>query len=226
MDEERRLNEIHQMFNIAEKISMEFIADFLKEPHNIIFKDDIPITSNPIILKPIKEYNDQIYFKIELVIKSIDDLNNEARIAKINEMLVYQDIKDVIGFVLFCINNVYTSIKTSGLINNAKIININPVLKPETWGFHAEYKHESTIKKEFYEQSINNFDNMLNNDTSLTDIKKNNIKIAKAKLIDENDLVCITNEIQTIETKINNKLKNNNFIAINIIELTADQLPK
>ena len=67
---------------------------------------------------------------------------------------------------------------------------------------------------------------MLNNDTSLTDIKKNNIKIAKAKLIDENDLVCITNEIQTIETKINNKLKNNNFIAINIIELTADQLPK
>jgi hypothetical protein len=213
--EQRRLDEIHQMFNIAEKPVMEFISDFLEEPPAIIFKDDIPSIAMPLILKPINEYNENYYIKFELIISDDNDEINVNRINKVNEMLVYNEIKESIGFLLFCLNHVFVAIKSSGMIANSKLLNIDLGLNPETWGFHGEYKHDLTIKKEFYEMNIKKLENADNESEQ---------KINECiNLLNE---INISDEIINIEKDINTNLKNKKFIAINIVDIDKSTLPK
>ena len=213
--EQRRLDEIHQMFNIAEKPVMEFISEFLEEPPIVLFKDDIPEIALPLILKPINEYNENVCIKFELVITDgLDCELNKNRINKVNEMLVYNEIKESIGFLLFCLNHVFVAIKSSGMISNSKLLNIDLGLNPETWGFHGEYKHDLTIKKEFYEMNIKKLEN-----ADAESEKKINECIS---LLNE---INITDDIINIEIEINSNIKNKKYIAINILEVRKPELP-
>jgi hypothetical protein len=228
--EQKLQQQTQQIFNIAEKPIMEYIAVFLEELPAVIFHDDIPKESDPLILLPIQEHKKDVYFKFTL--KVIESENKESeinRINDINDIIKYDNIKESIGFLVYCINSVLPSIIASNMINNKPMLHIDLKLNESNWSFYPVFKHDLTIKKNFCEDSISKIIYMKQqkeeslSDEMMDDLNKelNNIIQSMSKIN-----LAITPEILDEEKNINMSYVNKPILGIYVTEISKDQLPK
>lgn len=234
MDNKDKLQQqTHQIFNIAEKPIMEFISVFLEENPSIIFKEEIPNTSDPLILLPIKEYKKNIYLKFTLkTCYPNDTLDDSHRIANINDIVTHEYIKESIGFLLYCIKSVYPSIIASSMINNKPMINVDLELNEDNWTFYPKFQHELLIKKKFLEDALSKIMAIKQQEhqDQQNPIELDSVEINKEfhKIITSLDITNseITPEILETEKNINISYKNKPVIGIYVEEVTKNQLPK
>lgn len=229
-NEQKIKQQTQQIFNIAEKPIMEYITAFLEEPASIIFKDEIPKESDPLILLPIKEYKEEIYLKFTLKTINSDKADKDSiRITNINNIIEFDHIKDSIGFLMYCIKSVYPSILASSMINNKPMVHIDLELNESNWTFYPKFNHELTIKKKFLEDSLSKIMYMQKqteeplSEEMLLDLNKEYHNIVNT-LSQVN--IEITPEILESEQKINSGYQNKPVIGIFVTEINESQLPK
>jgi hypothetical protein len=224
-----------QIFNIIEKPIMEYIAAFLEETPTVIFKDEIPKESDPLILLPIEDYKKDKYLKFTL--KNIDAvfagetiLSSEVyRINAINNIIEYDHVKESVGFLLYCIKSAYPSILASSMINNKPMVHVDLELNESNWSFYPVFNHELTIKKKFLEESLSKLMHMKQQKENpipaemLFEINKEFQNIIEAITQVKKD---ITPEIIENEKKINAEYANKPGIGIFVEEIIKSQLPK
>ena len=111
--EERRI-QTNRIFNIAEQHVMNFIAQFLDETPNAIFNDPLPTYVEPLILLPFDEYKKDTCIKF--TIKPVN-LSKETPVSTINidNIIMHKKVKEGIGFLWYCIKEVFTSIVASSI---------------------------------------------------------------------------------------------------------------
>ena len=228
--EQKLQQQTQQIFNIAEKPIMEYIATFLEELPATIFHDNIPEESDPLILLPIDEYKKDLYLKFTL--KVVDSENNESeinRITDINDIIHYKNVKESIGFLVYCVKSVLPSIIASNMINNKPMIHIDLDLNENNWSFNPVFKHELTIQKNFYDDSISKIMYMKQQkeeplpDEMVAKLNEELLNIIQA--ISKINLD-ITPEILENEKKINMSYVNKPVLGIYVTEISKDQLPK
>lgn len=228
--EQKLQRQTQQIFNIAERPIMEYIAAFLEELPAVIFHDNIPEESDPLILLPMEEYNKEIYIKFTLkVVDSENKENEENRISNINDIIQYNNIKESIGFLVYCVKSVLPSIVASNMINNNPMLHIDLNLNEGNWSFYPVFKHDLTIKKNFCEDSISKIMYMKQQkdeplpDEIVADLNKElNTLIQTISKIN----LAITPEILEEEKKINMSYADKPILGIYITEISKDQLPK
>ena len=222
-----------QIFNIAEKPVMEFLALFLDEPHDTIFRDELPIASDPLILLPLADYKLDTYIKftikpINLANDSRESVSNDSvRCGIINNIIKHQLVKNGIGFLWYCVKEVFASIIASSMINNKPLQNITIELNEQNWTFYPKYLCDLSHKKNFLEQAVIKLTNITENsdkfDGDIADVEKN-LQSAMLELINVNNQ--ITPEVLDEETKINNSYSSKMVLAIFTEEIFEKDLPK
>lgn len=157
-------NQTEHIFNICEKPTMNFICDFLEETPNILYKDNIPTFSEPLIIKPINELNNNMFPIFQL--KSFTNINeyNNNKKDNIDNIIQFKEIKEAIGFLFYAVKNVYGSIISETLINNKPMLNNSLELNDKNWTFYPKYTNKNILKINFLKQSLFN----------ITELKKNN----------------------------------------------------
>jgi hypothetical protein len=219
-----------QIFNIAEKPIMEYISSFLEETPNTVFNSDIPTESDPLILLPIDDYKKDVYLKFTLKTIYPQQVKQTKQRAKfIEDVIEYKNVKEAIGFLVFCVKSVLPSIIASSMINNKPIINTDLVLNESNWSFDPVFKHELSIKKSFLEDSL----------SKITYMKQQKNGELPPEMVPElekefrnvvNSLQTITkqitDEIINTEKKINTSYINKPVLGICLKEITKSQLPK
>jgi hypothetical protein len=219
-----------QIFNIAEKPIMEYISSFLEETPNTVFNSDIPTESDPLILLPIDDYKKDVYLKFTLKTIYPQQVKQPKQRAKvIEDVIEYKNVKEAIGFLVFCVKSVLPSIIASSMINNKPIINTDLVLNESNWSFDPVFKHELTIKKSFLEDSLSKITYMKQQKNGelppemLPELEKEfrNV-VTSLQTISKQ----ITDEIINTEKKINTSYGNKPVLGICLKEITKSQLPK
>jgi hypothetical protein len=222
-------NQTEHIFNICEKPIMEYICHFLEDTANILFTDKIPVFSEPLIIKPIHEYDKHkfIIFKLQSF-KNIDDINNNNRIDIINSLIQYKEIKEAVGFLLYAVKNVYAPIVSKTLINNKPMINNILELNEEKWIFYTKYLSDISIKHNFLIQTLNNIDeiklNQRNDQTINLHDLNNEYKKVKELIKQNSDLMTDSNKQD--EENINNEYKQKAGICILIDIVNSSELKK
>lgn len=226
MDEKKEIEyKTNQIFNIIEKPLMEYISEFMNEESSVLFKDDVPEDSDPLILIPIPEYKDNVYLKFTLNTQL--KINDNNRITKINNVIKYQNVKDAIGFLLYCIKSALPSIVISGMINNKPMLNINLCLDETNWVFYPKFQHDLTIKKIFLDETIINILNKKQqSDLTNENIQDLNNEFQKTILLLNEIKSQITPNILNLEEKMNKNYNSKPVLAINIEEILHHELPK
>lgn len=228
MSEKDKLKQqTEQIFNIAERPIMEYVCNFLDEPCSVIFKDEMPVISDPLILLPIDEYKKEIYLKFTLKTVSKEHESNNKRIADINDIIHYQRVKESIGFLVYCIKTCYPSIIVSGMINYKTMSNIILELNETDWSFTPIYSHDLSIKKKVLEETLNKIMYMRQNkDINSNDLPELNKQytdiIGEISKVHEQ----LTPDILELENQINNSMLSKPIIGIFVEEITKNQLPK
>lgn len=227
-DKDKLKQQTEQIFNIAEKPIMEYVCNFLDEPCSVVFKDEIPIASDPLILLPIDEYKKEIYLKFTLKTVTKDHESNIKRIADINDIIHYQRIKESIGFLVYCIKTCYPSIIVSGMINYKTMGNIILELNETDWSFTPIYSHDLSIKKKVLEETLNRIIYMRQNNDSNSNDEMLELNKQYTNIISEISKVQeqLTPEILELENQINNDMLSKPIIGIFVEEITKNQLPK
>ena len=229
-DNDKLKKQTEQIFNIAEKPIMEFICAFLDEPCSVIFKDTLPEITNPVVLLPIINYKKDKYIEITLHVKKYSDIDeNEElqRVDTLNAIIKYNQIKESIGFLVYCIKNVYHSIVSDSMFNNSPVINTVLELNESNWTFAPVFNHDLTIKKNFLihtKNTILDFKNnnkeklSLNSETEIND----KLKDVLSKLDELNGNY--SPAILDIEKKTNELYNSKPVICISVRELTKNEL--
>ena len=232
-----------QIFNIAEKPVMEFLALFLDEPHETIFRDELPIESDPLILLPLADYKPDTYIKftikpINLADGSSESVSNDSvsndsvsndsiRCGVINNIIEHQLVKNGVGFLWYCVKEVFASIIASSMINNKPLQNITIELNEQNWTFYPKYLCDLSHKKNFLEQAIIKLTNITENrdkfDGDIADVEKN-LQSAMLELTNVNNQ--ITPEVLAEEIKINNTYSSQTVLGIFTEEIFEKDLPK
>ena len=227
-----------QIFNIAEKPVMEFLALFLDEPHETIFRDELPIESDPLILLPLADYKPDTYIKftikpINLADGSSESVSNDTvsndsiRCGVINKIIEHQLVKNGVGFLWYCVKEVFASIIASSMINNKPLQNITIELNEQNWTFYPKYLCDLSHKKNFLEQAIIKLTNITENsdkfDGDIADVEKN-LQSAMIELTNVNNQ--ITPEVLAEENKINNSYSSQMVLGIFTEEIFEKDLPK
>ena len=254
-DKEKFKQQTEQIFNIAEKPIMEYICKFLDEPCSVVFKDEMPVESDPLILLPMTEYKKKIYLKFTLktipkepvdpVLRpetlgvpavslkhpaTVDEPeSNIKRITNINNIIEYQRVKESIGFLVYCIKTCYPSIVVSGMINHKTMSNIILELNETDWSFTPVFSHDLSIKKKVLEETLNKIMYMKQNkDNTLTDAEMLELNKQYNTVISEISKVQmqLTPEILELENQININMLYKPIIGIFVEEINEDQLPK
>jgi hypothetical protein len=229
--EEKIKQQTRQIFNISEKPILEYITDFLEEPASVIFKEDMPKESDPLILLPIPEYKEGVYLKFTLKTIDATDADNidSHRITSINDIIHYKHVKESIGFLVYCIKSAYPSIIASSMINNKPMVHIDLELNESNWTFCPKFRHELTIKKKFLEDALSKIiymkqqtDEPIPNEMA-AEINKEYNNIIPALTQVNTD---ITPEILESEKKINISYRIKPVIGIFVTEINESQLPK
>jgi len=233
LNNEQKLNQqAIQIFNIAEKPVMEYIAEFLEESPIVVFKDEISKESDPLILLPINEYKEKTYLKFTLktINRNGDDFAEKSskRISDINNIIMYDNVKESVGFLLYCIKSVYPSILASSMINNKPMVHVDLELNERDWVFYPKFNHELSIKKKFLEDSLTRILYMKEQKESFPKEMTSELDTEFQKIIlmleqVKNDL---TPEILETEKNINMLYENKPVIGIFVDEITKTQLPK
>jgi hypothetical protein len=221
---EKLQGQTNQIFNIAEKIIMQYIADFLGESHEIIFKDALPTYVEPLILLPIDDYKKNICIKFDMDIANYSQNDHAKRIANIKKLLIHEKVREGLGFLFYCIKNVYSAVLASSLINNKPLLNMVLELDEERWCFVPKYYHDLSHKKRFHEIMLNTVlqqkykqDGEINPELN----KKLHELIQKIKTL-QND---ITPEIKQTEHDINESYDQKPVIVISLIDIHKTKLP-
>ena len=235
-----------QIFNIAEKPVMEFLALFLDEPHETIFRDELPIESDPLILLPLADYKPDTYIKFTIKPINLEDDSSESvsndisnsisnvsvsndsiRCGVINKIIEHQLVKNGVGFLWYCVKEVFASIIASSMINNKPLQNITIELNEQNWTFYPKYLCDLSHKKNFLEQAIIKLTNITENsdkfDGDIADVEKN-LQSAMFELTNVNNQ--ITPEVLAEETKINNSYSSQMVLGIFTEEIFEKDLPK
>lgn len=232
MDDEKRKHEVNQMFNLVEAPLMEYISKFLDELPEIIFNSDPSFKVEPLILLPIPEYKKDIYLEF-----SLQTVNKNTFKSKIPNLIKFQNVKDTIGFFVYCVNSVYPSIISSSMINKKTMTCVDLQLNTETWTFNPIYTHELNIRKKLLEDKLSLYIHMMK---TCDKDKINEVNVEYNKIIKEissvnkeiNKLSKITSSVTEketipyIESKINKSYDKKPVLAIKVRELKKSQLPK
>ena len=214
-----------QIFNIAEKPVMEFLALFLDEPHETIFRDELPIASDPLILLPLADYKPDTYIKFTIKPINLADVSSESvsndtsndsvRCGIINNIIKHQLVKNGIGFLWYCVKEVFASIIASSMINNKPLQNITIELNEQNWTLYPKYLCDLSHKKNFLEQAVIKLTNITENrdkfDGDIAGVEKN-LQSAMLELTNVNNQ--ITPEVLAEEIKINNSYSSQIVLAI------------
>lgn len=226
-DKDKLVGQTHQMFNIAEKPVLEFISAFLEEEPSVLFNEEITDECDPLILLPLEDYKKNIYLKFTLKhIHMADD--DDKRKESIDKLIMHEQVKEGIGFLLYCVKNVYSSILASNLINNKPLVNITLDLDENNWVIYPKFLHEFTHKKDFFEMSLGKVMTMQKNINDfpkemVPEINKEFHTLIKS-LTDVNNQ--ITPEIKELENKINASYEDKVKLGIFVEEITKRDLPK
>ena len=226
-----------QIFNIAEKPVMEFLALFLDEPHETIFRDELPIASDPLILLPLADYKPDTYIKFTIKPINLADVSSESvsndtsndsvRCGIINNIIKHQLVKNGIGFLWYCVKEVFASIIASSMINNKPLQNITIELNEQNWTLYPKYLCDLSHKKNFLEQAVIKLTNITENrdkfDGDIAGVEKN-LQSAMLELTNVNNQ--ITPEVLAEEIKINNSYSSQIVLAIFTEEIFEKDLPK
>ena len=226
-----------QIFNIAEKPVMEFLALFLDEPHETIFRDELPIASDPLILLPLADYKPDTYIKFTIKPINLADDSNESvsddtsngsiRCKVINNIIEHQLVKNGVGFLWYCVKEVFASIIASSMINNKPLQNITIELNEQNWTFYPKYLCDLSHKKNFLEQAVIKLTNITENrdkfDGDIADVEKS-LQSAMLELTNVNNQ--ITPEVLAEEIKINNSYSSQMVLGIFTEEIFEKDLPK
>lgn len=228
-EDKKKLNQqATQVFNVAERSVMTFISKFLKEPPSVIFKDDMPKVEEPVILKPFDEYKKGVYLKFTLRDLRLDDPKASAeRANKIESLLEHQNVKDALGFILYCIKCVYSSVVTASMINSKPMANINLELDENKWVFIPKYMSEETAKKSFLELALGKIVHIKNQkDAPVPSDMMKDMDEEYKSIVESLGKINITDEILAEEKNINDGYLTGQAIGIFVEELTKYQLPK
>lgn len=230
INDEKIKNQTIQIFNIAEKPIMEYIASFLDESPDVIFNDKVPDISDPLILLPIEDYKKNIYLKFTLeIMTKKQSTANKTRAKNIDDIINHKNVKEAIGFLLYCIKAVLPSIVASCMIVNKPMVNTSLILNETTWTFDPVFNHDLTIKKTFLEESLSKLTYMKQerNEPLPPEMKPKiekeyrNVATELAKVTSE-----LTLDITEEEKKINKSYNDRPVLAIVCEEITKSQLPK
>ncbi len=106
-DDEKRQLEINKMFDISEKIVMEYICKLLEKKPNEIFKDSevLNLSKEDLILFPSTEYDSNKYLSLGLEIVSHDHITVIPEQLKNNTY-----ITESINFIAHSVYEVFRSI--------------------------------------------------------------------------------------------------------------------
>jgi hypothetical protein len=231
-ESERKFKQTNQMFNFSERPIMNYVCDFLNKPCIELFVDNIPESSEPLILLPIDDYKKNVYIKFTLKTvhpsKCDEYKTNElSRISKITNLIQYDKFKESIGFILYCIKTTYPSIIASGMCDNSSMINTFLELNEANWSLMPIFNSDLTIKKKILEDTLSKIMHMKQNhtDCDLSDSVEMDTQLTNviSKLTDVNN--AITPEILGTELEITNSYFKKPFIGIFVEELSKSELP-
>jgi hypothetical protein len=220
--------QVNQMFNISEKVIMEYIAKFLDESPNIIFKDNIPRYSEHLILIPFDEYKNDKYLKFALEVAKKNDTKSK-RIEFINDIIHHENVKEAVGFLTYVIKCTLPAVVASSMINNKPMLNISMELDEDTWSFCPTFKNEKFIKRKFYEDSLDRIQEFKMDKDSFDNLsyeKKLELDEEFNKTIVLLNEIEITNDIIESDKKINESYIDQYCLVIKVKEITKDKLPK
>jgi hypothetical protein len=219
-EKKQRESQSRQMFGMAEKPIMRYIASFLDETPEAIFLDNMPDVEDPLILLPIDTYKKNICIKFTLANVGPDyklDLKN---------LIEHDLIKEAIGFLYYCVRSVYGSVVTSTLINNKPMITTVLELDEENWVFTPVFMHEETKKREFLQDTINKLSHMMNDpDIDKSMLNKINEEYKKV-FISLGKLGEPSETIKSLEEQVNKTYKSKPRLGIFVEEIHKDSLPK
>lgn len=231
----------NQMFNIAERDVMNYVADFLDEVPSVVFKDEVPTIVEPFILLPLDDYKKRICLKFHMVsldsnghpIHTSDQTILDTAVPIVN-LLKYEKVKEGLGFLFYCAKNVYASIAHSSLIDNKAITNTQLEFNQDepngypNWSFQPKFYHEVSLKIKFLEETLGR---VVYIKQHTSEFPKNIVDDAHVEYVNiVNTLIATkkdnTAEIQAVEKKINDEFSKRAYLGIFITELSVDDLPK
>jgi hypothetical protein len=224
-DEQRK--KTNQIFNIAERPVMDFITKFLEDTSNVIFKDEIPTYTEPLILLPINEYKAGVCIKFTIKPINLSDEQPEQSLT-IDSVINHAKVKEGIGFLWYCIKEVYTAVVATAMINNKPLTNTTMNLNEDNWTFYPKYVSEITSKKNFLESTLGKLMYIKQNIAKFPPEMVDEIINEFPKVTDQLKIVNaqITPEIIDIEKKINESYTKKPVLGIFIEEIFEKDLPK
>ena len=224
--EERKLK-TNQIFNIAERPVMEFIARFLDETSNVLFSDDIPTYVEPLILLPFDGYKDGICIKFTIKPVILTD-DQPTPALTIDSIIEHKKVKEGIGFLWYCIKEAYSAIVSSAMINNKPMDNITMNLNETNWTFYPKYSHDLTTKKSFLEDALGKLMYINQNLGKFPPSMAAEITQEFPKVTDQLKTVNaqLTPELIATEQKINDSYVGRAVLGIFVEEIPKSDLPK
>jgi len=224
--EEHKLK-TNQIFNIAERPVMEFIARFLDETSNVLFSDDLPTYVEPLILLPFDGYKDDICIKFTIKPIILTD-DQPIRALAIDNIIEHKRVKEGIGFLWYCIKEVYSAIVSSTMINNKPMDNITINLNETNWTFYPKYSHELTTKKSFLEDALGKLMYINQNLSKFPPSMKAEISQEFTKVTNQLNEVNtqLTPELIATEQNINDSYVDRAVLGIFVEEIPKSELPK
>jgi hypothetical protein len=222
---EKAVNQTNQVFNIAEKVVMEFVAAFLEEEPKVIFKEAVTEYSEPLILMPLEDYKKHICVQFDTFITT--DRGGDDRIAHIKDLLSFEKVREGIGFLLYCIQNVYASVLATTMINSKPLVNVRIALDTTNWVFYPEFRHEKTYEKEHYETMIRQVAQQFTGKEVPPNVTvKLQELVAKINAIDN---ATDAASIKEVEVKMNELFKSKCVLALSLVDVhktKVDQMVK
>jgi hypothetical protein len=219
-EQKQREAQSKQMFGMAEKPIMRYIAEFLEESPEAIFLDEMPKVEDPLILLPMDDYKKNICIKFTLA-----TVDSDYKL-DLKTLIDHDLIKEALGFLYYCVRSVYGSIVSSTMINNKPILTTVLTLDEENWVFTPTFMHEETKKRQFLQEALGKLMHMMK-DTAidpsmLTKINEEYKKVAVALA----QLGEPSAEIKELETRINKEYATKPRLGIFVEEMHKNKLPK
>ncbi len=240
-NKEKLQQQTNQMFNIAERTVMNYMANFLEEEPGAIFKDEIPTTSEPFILLPLEDYKKHVCLRFHMLAldsenKPIDPADQAVVDAAmpVSNLLKYEKVREGVGFLFYCAKNVYAALMHGSMVDNKPLTNTQlefeqgGSVSQTQWAFQPRFYHTATLKIQFLEETLGRIMHIKQNHS---DFPANVVKDANDEYKNVVDAIIqakgeLTAASQTEEKKINDDFMTRARLTVFITELHEDDLPK
>jgi hypothetical protein len=145
-------NQYNQIFNIGEQPIMQMIAKFLGKSYRNLFHDKLPSFVQPLILMPFDEYKKDKCIKFTLIPTLLTDKPVSPLL--IDSIIDKTRISESIGFLWYCLKEVFISVVNKGMLDNKAMHNITLELDESNWVFYFKYTNILVQKKNVLEQQM------------------------------------------------------------------------